>query len=538
MSTISMLTDAEKSQIDSSYDSHWWDLDEIPTIDESNSRFEYKRFYTESTSANTVFNANREIRFNVNEISQYLVPSKAFLDIKVTITKNAAADYTTFLNPAGHVLFEKARYEIGTSVIEDINDHYQFSALVRGIIGHSRNWMETAGYDQGWALDGCAPAGSIMINPNVDSAQVYTFRNTWSIGSTGPEVVPKAYANDNTGTFVSTFGNYGFFKRYMKGFPRNGKRVFPADAGTAGVPAEDAGGNLRGLEQTEETYNFKVPLADVFAFCRDVKKVFFGFQHRISLWKNSKVHNMIHAANTARAITDITLNHIHLYMPYVKPSVNMDTKMLSYLAENKMRPLIFYPTNIHTETITVPANTTYTFDWQVKSIAHRPMHIYFFMTHNATTQDGISPTTFMHNFIKNLQISIGTDKFPYDRIEMDVAQEQAVLPYQMYLDCCGIDDNKSAPALSYEEWCRYYPVFCFDLSTVEETIFIGNKTLAIHAYFETPANAAPFQSNDGNGAATNSSRPNVQSLNAYAAIVYQKVGTLQTGNEGIKFISK
>jgi len=108
----------------------------------------------------------------------------------------------------------------------------------------------------------------------------------------------------------------------------------------------------------------------------------------------------------------------------------------------------------------------------------------------------------------------------------------------MYLDCCGIDDNKLAPALSYEEWCRYYPIFCFDLTTVDESLFMGNKELRIHAYFETPANAAPFQSvNNVNGGGSGG-RPNVQSFNANVAIVYQKVGTLQTGNEGIKFISK
>jgi len=542
MSTLSALTSAERTQIDDTLESYWWDLSQVPQVFSSESRFEYSEFTSDNVS-DTTFELGNEIRFTINEISQYIVPNKAFLEIKVTLTKPNASDHTTLANPMAHVLFEKARYIIGTTAIEDINDNYYYSALVKGLVSHTRAWIETAGYSQGWALDGTAPAGSIMLNPNFNySVNAYNELNTISYGTTSPGVVPKAHAASNTGVFSAGYQNYGFFKRRMRAFPINGQRIYPAPAGTPGVPAYNAGGNIRGLQQTQETYVLKLPLADMFSFCRDVKTVFYGTKHQVVLNLNKKTDIMIQSVQddgtTASPLTNanIKIDKISLWMPYVKPSTAMDIKLNNFLYENKMRPLMFYPTYVFSDTRTVPAATSYTMDYQVMSIIHRPVQVYFFMTHNGAGQHGMSRMAFIHNFIKNVQLKIGTENYPIRRIDVNMERKEGLLPYQMYLDCCGIGDDKIDPALSEDDWYRYYPIFCFELSTLEESLFTGGKTLHISAHFEAPTNQPPFQGVDYANA--NDSAPYVQSFNAFVAVTSERIGTFQTGKEGIKFISR
>jgi len=523
MSTQNFNSDADRSMIDTSYESSWWDLDEVSKIDESNIKFEYKRVVPDSTiPAGSSFNTLSTITFTVNEISQFLVPSKAFLDIKVSITKNAADDITTFTNPSAHVLFSQVRYDIGTSNIEHTTQHYPYSALVRGLLGHSRRWIETSGIDQGWGLDGCFTSGSVFYNTNINTGNDYLFLYTYNVSRTD-------YNLDS---------NPGMLKRFMNGFPRNGLRIYPAAQGTAGVPADDAGGDIRGLQQVEDTYNFKIPLPDMFAFCRDIRKVFRGFVHKITLTLNTDINRMIQTnIATARTKAHIAIKNIDLYFPYVVPSLEMTAKMDQYLAVDKMRPLIFYPMYVRSFTKTVPAATSFTLDQLVDSIGHRPMQIYVFMSHLSQGQTGMSPMTFIHNFIKHLNIRVGSVNIPVDRIEMNVEKKQALLPYQMYLDCCGIDDNKEDAAVSYDEWCRIYPIFCFDLTTFPESLFYGSKQLFVNAYFESPVLADGFQTVNNANNANDDVRPNVQSFELFVASVYQKVGKLQTGKDGIKFIS-
>jgi len=523
MSTQSFISNADRELIDTNAESGWWDIDQVSVVNESTNKFEYKKIIPDKHINGSALNAlGGDITFTINEISQYLLPSKAFFDLKVTITKEAEGDFTSFTNPAAHVLFNEARYDIGNSNIEHINNHYPYVALVRGLLGHTRRWIETAGYEQGWALDGCNPSGSIQINYNYAAgANEAAATRVYTVGTTN--------YGSNLGATVPTFTNPGFLKRYMLGFPRNGERLYTADQNTAGVPTTENGGDIRGLQQLTDTYNFKIPLSEMFTFCRDIRTVFKGFTHKITLKPNSNIHEIIQTSDAAnpRTTANITINELSLFMPYVVPSMEVNGKLLSYLAENKMRPLIFYPFHIQSFDVTVPAATNFTYSQVVNSVGHRPMQIYVFMTHNSTDQGGISPMTFIHNFIKHIQIRIGQDSIPVDRVEMNLEKKQAHLPYQMFKDCFGGEEDREDYSLTYQEWLRYYPIFCFDLSNYPESLFYGSKQLQVTAYYESPVVAEGFQG----------TRPNVQSYKMFVASTYQKVGKLQTGEEGIKFIS-
>jgi len=163
------LNEAELSLIDTNNPTYWWDLNDQSKIDESNSAFEYINYTPDSTVAGTTFQAGPQtFTFTIRDKERYLVPHKAFFEIQVTLTKadDTAAQTAGFTNPIAHVLFSACSYSINNTMIENTDAHYPYSALVRGLVGKTRSWINTQGTMEGWALDAATSSGDINLNLN------------------------------------------------------------------------------------------------------------------------------------------------------------------------------------------------------------------------------------------------------------------------------------------------------------------------------------------------------------------------------------
>jgi len=556
------LTEADLALIDNNNPTYWWDLDEQSRIDESNTAFEYINYPPETPVAGTTFQAGpTTFTFTIRDKERYLVPHKAFFEIKVTIEK-AAGQLVALNNPCAHVLFDKCAYSINQTVIDRTDKNYPLVTLARGLTTKTRSWINTQGAMEGWALDGATANGDVNINLNrpvdaatrlryaiVDETTDAGIRNKYTFAAAGADAGARVAALVNelnlvndTHNVIFQASNPGFLKRMTYAFPLPGERVFNAPAGTGGVPADTAGGNLRAIPTaTTQTYTLKLPLSEMFAFCRDVQKVFFGYFHTIELSRNQHVYQILHRAGgaNARDLSHITLDKIELWMPYVKPSTSMAANLLSRLAKDTVMPLLFRPTRIFERQIAAPGTNNYTLNWNVGSIEGRPEHIYFFMTHSSAEHNGVNSMTFTHNFIKNLRITVGSHDFPIREMQMNIEKKEALLPYQMYLDCCGFNDTLTDPALTYRDWLKFYPIFCFDMTTVEDEVFSVGKSLIVKATFAGPTTANNFISTDdaNAGGAANDAAIHIPAFKAYAAITYRKSGYLTTQTDGIKFIS-
>jgi len=563
------LTETDLSLVDTNNPTYWWDLDEQSKIDSSNSRFEYINYTPESTVADTTFQQGPStFTFTIRDKERYLVPSKAFLEIDVTITV-VANEYVALNNPCAHVLFDKCRYSINNTVIDRVDQNYPYAALVRGLVNKTRSWMNTQGSMEGWALDGATASGDVNINYN--RALTTTMLNYSIIGETSDGGIRNKFTftgNPAAGGVASVAGvveqlnlingaanasspnwliqqatNPGFLKRLAYAFPVPGERFFTAEVGTGGVPAQGAGGNLRGdPTATTRTYNLKLPLSEMFAFCRDVKKVFWGYFHTIELTRNQNIHQMVHrqVGATARDLSHIRFDKVELWMPYVKPSDSMGAAMLTRLAKDTVLPLLFNPTRVIKQQFPSPGTNSYTMNWNVGNIEGRPEHIYFFMTHADAEHNGINAMTFTSNFIKSLRLSIGgSQDYPIRELQVNFEEKKTKLAYQMYLDCCGFGDDYTDVALTERDFQKFYPMFCFDLTTSEDNVFMAGKSLIIKAEFRGPDLTNKFIStDDGNAnAVANNAAVHIPAFIAYVAVTYRKSGYLSTKSDGIKFIS-
>jgi len=571
------LTEAELSLIDNDNPSYWWGIDEVSKIDSSNSTFEYINYTPDQSVAGTTFQQGPDtFTFTIRDKERSILPHKAFFDIKVSLTRAASTDaeLAGFSNPIAHVLFDACSYSINNTVVETTDKHYPYSALVRGLVGKTRSWINTEGFLQGWALDGLTGAGDVNINLNrtVQAAtrhnySIYNETSTVGIrnkfqfdGSSGGNAADVAGILEQLNLLNLTAGNAwrptyivqqatnpGFFKRYSLAHPIPGEYVFQTIQSTAnnvdGVPVSGNGGFLRGAASATQTYHVKLPLSDMFAFCRDFPKVYFGYFHTIQLTRNRDINQMVQrvVGSTARDLSHVTLQKIELWMPYVKPSEEFKAQFLTKLVDNSgkplSRPIIFNPTRIIHSHFNPGATTTYPMNWNVGVVEGRPEHIYFFMTHNDNNR-GISRMTFTHNFIKRLTLTVGARDFPIRELNVDLAKKDIGIAYEMYKNCCGYNDSYTDPALTPRDWMKFYPIFCFDLTTVEEDLFMGSKSLYVKATFIAPTQAEGFISSDNTDAnAVADGAIHIPPFNAYVAITYRKSGYISSNTDGIKFLS-
>lgn len=531
MANFASFTTAESEQIDTDNPSSWWDLTSPSKVDMSNSTYDHIIIPPEFNVANTDFSDTTEIKFVVRLRDNYILPSKAFLLVDVTLTR-VASDIVGLLNPASQVLFNSCYYSINESEVEKTTKYSSLRALALGLTSYSKPHIETLASDRGWYLD--TGAGGNSIDPgvgplNMPSYTSYPFvydaadpasvpvgapsaanvQAAWVGLATPGNVNTAANYNGRLSTFaigLQTGGgfNYSIVQTYNKGFDYRARMlpVFPAAAPT-----------------TTSRYVFRVPLSEMFAFCRDIPKVFRGFDHTITLMRNNQINEMVMtglnglgaAAATARANTHLKFNSIQLYMPYVKPSFTQMAKLEEFFAKAEMMPLLYYPSEVYSSTY---VNAATTIDWNIKKLDKRPMHIYFFMIDNRANQS--AKNTFAHNSLTQLKAIIGAVEIPTKNgIVCDFANGNWIQAYQMYLECCGKESIDEGVALSYKEFGSLYPMFCFDFSTLEDEVFAGGKELQLQGRFTAAANGT-----------------------FYAVVTYRNGGILQTMPDGVRFISK
>jgi len=443
-------------------DADHWQLNEPYIVDTSTVKKDWFAVYPSvNFEGQTLEAATTDFSFHINEGLNYIVPSDSYIQLQFTITKINAADVIAPTNPISHCLFRSCSYYINNNLIESNKDYNQWRGLVQGLMTYRKSFLDKAGQSLGWALD-TPGTGDGIIKYDVQ------------VGN-----------NDYTAD-VQTF-NSGLVARYQ---------------------SRTANANF-------DTYNLRIPLSELFSFCKEIRTVYRKHQHRIDFSLNKNTNSFLHRNGSAnRLASNITIKKMRLWLCFVKPSTETLAKLSKMFETYEVpRPIKYSPYRILWRRDNV-AN----FSWQLPEMLHRPLHVYFFAVDPPkTTQNGTSPMVFQHRSIRNIRFTVGGIEHPYRGLECNFAdgEEDYTRAYDMYLQCAGATyPDEQDVMISYKEFKNNYPIFCFDFSDLEEEYFSSNKNCFIHADM-TAANT-----------------------DFYCVIVYQQLAYLSMAEEGIRIYNK
>jgi len=343
-------------------DSDHWRLSDPYLIDTSNSKKDWFTIYpTNNMEGTTLDQATTDFSFHINEGMNYILPSESYIQLQFSITKNAANDVVAPVNPISHCLFRSSAYYINDSLIEMNKDHNQLRGLVHGLMNYRKSFLDKAGQNLGWALD--TPASDNGINKyNITTAQTANSTTTTN-NPLGLNTLTGAQAKtDITGgdrqivAFHTLVTQAAAFDNAADGAnaqaPRNNFNAAAAalyHSAQVALPTASDLGNLTSIStdlQTYndglikryasrtsngaiDTYNIRIPLSELFSFCKEVKTVFRKFAHRIDFSFNKDMTKILHRNGGADlTAANIEIKKMRLWLCYVHPSTEMHSRQL------------------------------------------------------------------------------------------------------------------------------------------------------------------------------------------------------------------
>lgn len=368
------------------------------------------------------------------EYDSWIVPSSAYLLMQVSIQtagSAAFADPTSTANIApvnnlGQSMFQKVEYQINDSSIEEIRQNH-IVGQVKGLLEPSPAHGSSAMSDMLWYPDDGAGGTSILKYDGVDYTSVAT------IGTT----LEASGANYNA-------GRHSRVKKFT------------------------------GASPTIKKVMLKVPLSKLFGFCNDSTHAYIGARHRISLQRHSSDGFLLHRVGLADG--KVVIHNMVLQMPIIKPSISKTAELLQFLNTEKKYDTKFRHTNCYT-TSGRPQIASQVTRWHVSTVQERILQVFvLFQEDTALSNQTTNGLIFNHMSCEEISLRVGSKYMPEQphRPVFTDNEEDYVRLFHDLLSLSKVMSPESSSHITYDNFKSLYPIFAFDLSAVDESVFVGN----------------------------------------------------------------
>src|SRR5258706_968913 len=123
--------------------SNYLQLFEEPVVDDSTSEFEYVEYVTRDADVNK----DGQRILETQDLDQYLLPHKSFLEIRGKLQTSANANYGVnhqiSLVNNGWSLFQSAQYQVNNNTIEDINLYLPQASTIMNLVMYSDDYSRS-----------------------------------------------------------------------------------------------------------------------------------------------------------------------------------------------------------------------------------------------------------------------------------------------------------------------------------------------------------------------------------------------------------
>ncbi|BES95684.1 unnamed protein product [Nesidiocoris tenuis] len=254
------------------------------------------------------------------------------------------------------------------------------------------------------------------------------------------------------------------------------------------------------VDSTTGQFSACVPLATLLGIAEDYKKIFINVRMELCIVRSTTNKDMIAprlpevdppaGGSKTTGDPDVSISKMIWYLPYVTPSDSEKIKLLNTLERDmpitvpfRSWSLAMYPT--------VPEHREFT--WSIKSSSEleKPRFILFMFQTDRQRDFAKNMSLFDHNNLTNLKVYIGSQEFPYSRMNLDFKKKRISLLYRMYSEFQKSFYGKDwvEPMLDYDEFISHAPIVVVDCSYQVESV--TSNSVDVRLQFETSDNVAP-----------------------------------------------
>ena len=234
-----------------------------------------------------------------------------------------------------------------------------------------------------------------------------------------------------------------------------------------------------------------VPLNTLMGFAEDYRQVLVNVRMELVLNRSASDANMIiprlpvAAGTPSTGPPDISIKKMVWYIPYVTPSDSEKLQLLSILEKDEPITIGFRSWNLAVYP-TLPTNKEFSWALKTSTGLEKPRYVIFGLKTDAQKNVDKNLTLFNHCKVTNFRLHIGSQVFPYSRMNLDFDCKRVPILYQMYADFQRSYYSKdwSEPMLTYDEFINLAPIVVIDCSHQIESS-TGNNVVDIRIDFET-----------------------------------------------------
>jgi len=421
--------------------------------DESISEMNYFE-YTPQTQGNNNSYGN-PIRIDINAQDIYTLPSRSYISITGQIQRldngNAyvAENEITLINNAMMYLFSSVKYELGSTMIETINNPGQVTSML-GYLTYPDDYNTSAALRSCWSKDTTSEAYSYKYHKSPRVVNV-------AAGAAVPEIPEHTFTPRENA-------------RYNQGFATRKSYLFSSDP--------------------IGSFTFHIPLDHIFGFA-EYKKLIYGMKHTLTLTRNGNDNEALFKDNAVQDgkvhITDITWN-----MPQVQMAPEYLSSMRAIIEQKVSVPLAFRARTC--EQTTLPQTQNHTWRLSVTGGVEKPRYIIIgFQTSKSTTQLQ-NPAVFDHLSLTNAHVTLNSVRFPVRNLNNNFAKNDYMKLYDMFddfkRDYHGISSLVGGTLVNVAAFKTLFPIIVFDVRRQNETLKSGVVDIQIRLEFGAvvPAN--------------------------------------------------
>jgi len=466
-----------------------WRLWEKPEADRSIKNYQWRKFSAKNFLASDISQEKKYVFMNDDKGSMF-VPSHGFIEVMWNASKDANTAFTTAnlasLNGSAASLFRTLLIEFGQTKVEE-SSNVARKAQIMSYLNMSDDYNERNAFQYARDTD-CSGAG------NVEMA-------TGTLAAT---------ANTSSGaiTFSSGIGVARENLSYNRGLWRRINSIIVAD--------------------TDQMIHSYIPLEVISDFCQSYPYFVTGTSFKIELGTNSPneiiqvlAHSVI-SNTTAVGSPYVWIDDIQLWMPTCEPTVPLSSEILDNI-KKQIPAFIPYVKRELSDCGNPIANTTSLFKYSWTPRGKKPTKCILLLQrddavgnpyhnpHNyglggtmtcVTTNSGDSdkytttgayanPYNAINGYLTcNLKLNgkkVQDDDF---RFGTGTKKDYARV-YEAYCRMAGAEPYiGKMPAISYDEFYKHFSAFCFDLSTLTETIEGITTSWQFEADFSAGGNAS------------------------------------------------
>jgi hypothetical protein len=249
-----------------------------------------------------------------------------------------------------------------------------------------------------------------------------------------------------------------------------------AVAGAVGLDTADYNeGHVKRLYfcRAPSRFTVRIPLKEIFGFCRDVAIPMIGIQQEIEFTRETSMTKLFYgstALDTTNGPNDITFTNAQIWMPKIRPSSVLEADLLGKIQSGWKQRVAYKDYTVYQSGLLAGADL----QWDIPVSTKRPskVHIAFKLdvqTTSALRNGGVFPNL----DITNLYIEVNGKRFPEREIVVDYANKDYTRAYHNLLAVIKGDSKNSdvGCSLTYRNFADNYAIYSINLDHLDALVF-------------------------------------------------------------------